>query len=64
VLHVEVTTTVQAPRETVAAVYAEYTSWPPISVVRLVRREGSTLVLDRSGPSPVAPALASAVRSS
>jgi hypothetical protein len=49
-LHMEVSTTVQAPRETVAAVYAEYTSWPrlfpTISAVRLVRREGPTLVLE------------------
>jgi hypothetical protein len=49
-LHVEVSTTVQAPRETVAAVYAEYTSWPrlfpTISAVRLVRRQGPTLVLE------------------
>jgi Polyketide cyclase / dehydrase and lipid transport len=50
VLHAEVTTTVEAPRETVAAVYAEWTSWPrlfpTIGAVRLVRREGATLVLE------------------
>jgi Polyketide cyclase / dehydrase and lipid transport len=50
VLQVEVSTTVQAPRETVLGVYADYASWPrlfpTISAVRLLRREGPTLVLE------------------
>jgi len=43
-------TTVQAPRETVLNVYADYQGWPrlfpTISGVRLLRREGPTLVLE------------------
>jgi hypothetical protein len=50
VLHVEVSTTVKAPRQTVLDVYADYASWPrlfpTISGVRLVRREGAKLVLE------------------
>jgi hypothetical protein len=50
VLQVEVSTTVQAPRETVLDVYADYQSWPrlfpTISGVRLLRREGPKLVLE------------------
>jgi hypothetical protein len=50
VLQVEVSTTVQAPRETVLDVYADYQGWPrlfpTISGVRLLRREGPTLVLE------------------
>jgi Polyketide cyclase / dehydrase and lipid transport len=49
VLQVEASTTVQAPRETVLDVYADYQGWPrlfpTISGVRLLRREGPTLVL-------------------
>jgi hypothetical protein len=50
VLQVEVSTTVQAPRETVLDVYADYEGWPrlfpTISGVRLLRREGPKLVLE------------------
>jgi Polyketide cyclase / dehydrase and lipid transport len=50
VLQVEASTTVQAPRETVLDVYADYQSWPrlfpTISGVRLLRREGPKLVLE------------------
>jgi hypothetical protein len=50
VLHIEVSTTVKAPRQTVLDVYADYASWPrlfpTISGVRLVRREGAKLVLE------------------
>jgi Polyketide cyclase / dehydrase and lipid transport len=50
VLQVEVSTTVQAPRETVLDVYADYQGWPrlfpTISGVRLLGREGPTLVLE------------------
>jgi Polyketide cyclase / dehydrase and lipid transport len=50
VFQVEVTTTVQAPRQTVLDVYADYQSWPrlfpTISGVRLLRREGPKLVLE------------------
>jgi len=50
VLHVEVSTTVKAPRQTVLDIYADYASWPrlfpTISGVRLVRREGAKLVLE------------------
>jgi hypothetical protein len=50
VLQVEASTTVQAPRETVLDVYADYQGWPrlfpTISGVRLLRREGPTLVLE------------------
>jgi Polyketide cyclase / dehydrase and lipid transport len=50
VLQVEVSTTVQAPRQMVFDVYADYASWPrlfpTISAVRLLRREGPTLVLE------------------
>ena len=49
-LHVEVTTTVKAPRRTVLDVYADYAGWPrlfpTISGVRLLRREGERLVLE------------------
>ena len=49
-LHVEVTTTVKAPRRTVLDVYADYAGWPrlfpTISGVRLLRREGAKLVLE------------------
>jgi hypothetical protein len=49
-LHVEVATTVKAPRQTVLDVYADYASWPrlfpTISGVRLQRREGAKLVLE------------------
>ena len=49
-LHVEVSTTVKAPRQTVLDIYADYASWPrlfpTISGVRLVRREGAKLVLE------------------
>jgi hypothetical protein len=48
-LHIEVTTTVEAPRQTVLDVYADYPSWPrlfpTISGVRLLRRDGPKLVL-------------------
>jgi Polyketide cyclase / dehydrase and lipid transport len=50
VLHVEASTTVEAPRQTVLDVYADYPSWPrlfpTISGVRLLRREGPKLVLE------------------
>jgi hypothetical protein len=50
VLQVQVTTTVQAPRQTVLDVYADYQRWPrlfpTISGVRLLRREGPKLVLE------------------
>jgi hypothetical protein len=50
VLQVEVSTRVQAPRETVLDVYADYQGWPrlfpTISGVRLLRREGPKLVLE------------------
>jgi Polyketide cyclase / dehydrase and lipid transport len=50
VLQVEASTTVQAPRETVLDVYADYRGWPrlfpTISGVRLLRHEGPTLVLE------------------
>jgi hypothetical protein len=50
VLQVEVFTTVQAPRETVVGVYADYQDWPrlfpTISAVRLLGREGPKLVLE------------------
>jgi Polyketide cyclase / dehydrase and lipid transport len=50
VLLVEVSTTVQAPRETVLDVYADYQRWPrlfpTISGVRLLGREGPKLVLE------------------
>jgi Polyketide cyclase / dehydrase and lipid transport len=49
VLRVEASTTVQAPRETVLGLYADYRGWPglfpTISGVRLLRREGAKLVL-------------------
>jgi hypothetical protein len=49
-LHVEVTTMVEAPRQTVLDVYADYPSWPrlfpTISGVRLLRRDGPKLVLE------------------
>ena len=49
-LHVEVTTTVKAPRQTVLDVYADYRSWPrvfpTINAVRLLGREGPKLVLE------------------
>lgn len=48
-LQVEASTTVQAPRETVLDIYADYRSWPglfpTISGVRLLHREGAKLVL-------------------
>jgi hypothetical protein len=50
VLHVEASTGVKAPRQTVLDVYADYASWPrlfpTISGVRLLRREGPKLVLE------------------
>jgi hypothetical protein len=50
VLHVEVTATVKAPRQTVLDVYADYRSWPrvfpTINAVRLLGREGPKLVLE------------------
>jgi Polyketide cyclase / dehydrase and lipid transport len=49
-LHVEVSDTVRAPRETILAVYADYAGWPglfpTISGVRLLRRAGDKLVLE------------------
>lgn len=49
-LHVEAETIVRAPKETVSEVYANYGNWPrlfpTISGVRLLRREGSKLVLE------------------
>ncbi len=49
-LHVEASTMVRAPKATVSAVYAEYRGWPrlfpTICGVRLLRREGSKLVLE------------------
>ena len=49
-LHIEVTTTVKAPRQTVLDVYADYRSWPrvfpTINAVRLLGREGPKLVLE------------------
>jgi hypothetical protein len=49
-LHVEVSTIVQAPPETVLDVYADWSGWPrlfpTISGVRLLRREGAKLVLE------------------
>jgi hypothetical protein len=50
VLHVEVSTVVEAPRQTVLDVYADYASWPrlfpTISAVRLLGREGAKLALE------------------
>jgi hypothetical protein len=50
VLHVEVSTVVEAPRQTVLDVYADYASWPrlfpTISAVRLLGREGPKLALE------------------
>jgi hypothetical protein len=50
VLQVEASTTVDAPKETVLDVYADYRSWPglfpTINGVRLLRREGDKLVLE------------------
>jgi Polyketide cyclase / dehydrase and lipid transport len=50
VLQAEASTTVQAPRQTVLEVYADYRSWPrlfpTISGVRLLRHEGAKLVLE------------------
>jgi Polyketide cyclase / dehydrase and lipid transport len=50
VLHVEVATTVKAPRQTVLDVYADYRSWPrvfpTINAVRLLGRQGPKLVLE------------------
>ena len=50
VRHVEVSTTVEAPRQTVLDVDADYAGWPrlfpTISGVRLLRREGAKLVLE------------------
>ena len=49
-LHVEVSTMVEAPPETVLDVYADWSGWPrlfpTISGVRLLRREGAKLVLE------------------
>lgn len=49
-MHVEASTMVKAPKETVSEVYSDYRSWPrlfpTISGVRLLRREGSKLVLE------------------
>jgi Polyketide cyclase / dehydrase and lipid transport len=49
-LQVEVFTTVQAPRETVLGVYADYQGWPrlfpTISGVRVLGHEGPKLVLE------------------
>jgi Polyketide cyclase / dehydrase and lipid transport len=49
-LHVEVAQTVEAPRETVLDVYADYAGWPglfpTIGGVRLLRRQGDRLVLE------------------
>jgi hypothetical protein len=49
-LHVEVSTMVKAPPETVLDVYADWSGWPrlfpTISGVRLLRREGEKLVLE------------------
>jgi hypothetical protein len=49
VLEVEASTTVEAPREMVLEVYADYRSWPglfpTISGVRLLHREGAKLLL-------------------
>ena len=48
-LRVEVSTTVEAPRETVLGVYADYAGWPrlfpTIGGVRLLGRQGPKLVL-------------------
>jgi Polyketide cyclase / dehydrase and lipid transport len=50
VLHVEVSTVAEAPRQTVLDVYADYQSWPrlfpTISAVRLLGRDGPKLVLE------------------
>jgi hypothetical protein len=50
VLHVEVTTTVKAPRQMVLDIYADYRSWPrlfpTINAVRLLGREGPKLILE------------------
>jgi Polyketide cyclase / dehydrase and lipid transport len=50
VLHLEASTTVKAPRQTVLEVYADYASWPrlfpTISGVHPLRREGAKLVLE------------------
>ena len=49
-LHVEVSTMVEAPPETVLDVYADWSGWPrlfpTISGVRLLHREGEKLVLE------------------
>jgi len=51
-MHVVASTTVSAPKATVSGVYSEYTNWPhlfpTINGVRLLRREGATLVLEIS----------------
>jgi hypothetical protein len=50
VMHVEASTVVRAPKETVLEVYADYRNWPhlfpTISGVRLLRREGAKLILE------------------
>jgi hypothetical protein len=49
-IRVEVATDVAAPVETVRNVYADYSNWPhlfpTIKGVRLIRRDGQTVVLD------------------
>jgi hypothetical protein len=50
VLHVNASTTISAPRERVAGLYADYRNWPrlfpTIKGVRLIGREGAKQVLE------------------
>jgi hypothetical protein len=50
VIRVDVATLVEAPKETVAAVYADYSGWPQlfptIRGVRLLQRDGEKVVLE------------------
>jgi GNAT superfamily N-acetyltransferase len=51
-MHVVASTMVSAPKATVSGVYSDYSNWPrlfpTINGVRLLRREGATLVLEIS----------------
>jgi hypothetical protein len=49
-MHVEASTMVKAPKKTVSEIYADYRNWPrlfpTIRGVRLLRHDGSKLVLE------------------
>ena len=49
-IRMAVSTDVAAPAETVRSIYADYSAWPhlfpTIKGVRLIRRDGATVVLD------------------